>query len=59
MLLTLQMREILKKSVRTDWPRKEYYDALLAADSGDKDRLIRIIEDVMTDRAEPVGVADG
>ena len=53
LLLTLQVRELLNKSVRADWPRKEYYDALLAADGGDSSHLIRVIEGVMTDGAEP------
>jgi len=58
LLLTLQVRELLDKSVRADWPRKEYYDALLAADGGDMARLVRIIEDVITDRAEQEGAGD-
>jgi len=52
LLLTLQMRELLDKSVKADWPRKEYYNALFAADGGDMARLVRIIEDVITDPAE-------
>jgi len=58
LLLTLQVRELLDKSVRADWPRKEYYDALLAADGGDVARLVRVIEDVITDRAEQEGADD-
>lgn len=52
LLLTLQVKELLGKTVRDDWPRKEYYDALLKADGGDVTNLVHVIEEVIIDRAE-------
>lgn len=52
LILTLQVRELLGKDVKSEWPRKEYYDALLAADGGDMAPLVQVIGEVITDSAE-------
>ena len=52
LILTLQIRELLGKDVKIEWPRKEYYDALLAADGGDMAPLVQVIEEVITDSAK-------
>lgn len=44
-LLTLQVRELLGRSVSEDWPKQQYYKSLLEADQGNIDLLVQIIRE--------------